>query len=188
MVKAEQQDRWFKDLKSGSMEAFKSIFDAYTPALCSYAAMYLEGEQAEDIVQDVMYSIWERREELPIGSGELSPYLFGAVRRKVMQVMRNESRRVEKEPQINLEFRETQSLPSPDSVLEAKDLEWIIGRAFEELTDVQREVVRLRYAEGLSYADIAEILEISRPAAIQHSVRIHNKLRPILAKHLERSI
>lgn len=186
-VKAEQQDQWFKGLKNGSLQAFKSIFDAYTPALCTYAAMYLEGDQAEDAVQDILYSLWERRNDLQLGSGELSPYLFGAVRRKALQIIRNEKRRGEKRHEIKVEVVESQSPVLPDAALESGDVQWAIGQALEELTDIQREVVRLRYTEGLSYGDIAEILDISRPAAIQYSVRIKNKLRPILAKYLGRN-
>lgn len=62
-------------LRRGEQEAFDGLFRKYYPMLCAYAHRFVEQADAEEIAQDVMLWMWERRSELPIESS-LSQYLF----------------------------------------------------------------------------------------------------------------
>ena len=62
-------------LRSGEMQAYESLFKKYYPMLCAYAHRFIDLEDAEEVVQEVMLWMWEKREELIIESS-LNQYLF----------------------------------------------------------------------------------------------------------------
>lgn len=62
-------------LRKGEQQAFDSLFRKYYPMLCAYARRFVELEDAEEIVQEIMLWIWEKHSELIIESS-LSQYLL----------------------------------------------------------------------------------------------------------------
>ena len=53
-------------LREGDERAFEALFRAHAGALCRLAYHYLESTAlAEDVVQDVLLRVWERRATLP---------------------------------------------------------------------------------------------------------------------------
>ena len=62
-------------LQQGDKKAFNTLFRRYYPILCAYAHRFVDLEDAEEIVQDVMLWLWENREILLIESS-LSQYLL----------------------------------------------------------------------------------------------------------------
>jgi RNA polymerase sigma-70 factor (ECF subfamily) len=66
--------------------------------------------------------------------------------------------------------------PDPLSGAVAAETEERIRRAVERLSPMQREVFTLRVVEGLSYREIAEVLQSSEGAARVH---YHNAMRSI---------
>lgn len=62
-------------LQQGDKKAFNALFRKYYPTLCAYAHRFVDLEDAEEIVQDVMLWLWENREILLIESS-LSQYLL----------------------------------------------------------------------------------------------------------------
>lgn len=61
-------------LQQGDKKAFNTLFRRYYPILCAYAHRFVDLEDAEEIVQDVMLWLWENREILLIESS-LSQYV-----------------------------------------------------------------------------------------------------------------
>ena len=49
-------------LQQGDKKAFNTLFRRYYPILCAYAHRFVDLEDAEEIVQDVMLWLWENRE------------------------------------------------------------------------------------------------------------------------------
>lgn len=62
-------------LGKGEQEAFDRLFRKYYPMLCAYAHRFVEVEEAEEVVQEVMLWIWENRMTLVIKES-LSQYLL----------------------------------------------------------------------------------------------------------------
>jgi RNA polymerase sigma factor (sigma-70 family) len=71
---------------------------------------------------------------------------------------------------------------SPEDELLSDELERAVHLALANLSAVQREVVTLRWTQGMPYADIASILGISPGAAMQNVSRIRRLLHPVLSK------
>jgi RNA polymerase sigma-70 factor (ECF subfamily) len=77
------------------------------------------------------------------------------------------------------------SSPDPAALAQNKELYEIVVKALMRLDDAQRAVVVLRDIEGMSYADIAEVLEIKLGTVRSRLSRARSKLRDVLEAILE---
>ena len=148
-------------IRQGDERAFEAIFRAYYAALCGFARRYVgEDGTAEELVQDVYTAMWANRVELQITSSVRS-YLFGAVRNRALNRRKRESLERDWAQQ---EAEAIEPFPAtPDSVdeLEAEERHRALDSAIESLPDRCRLVMRLRWRDQLSYAEIAEVMGIS---------------------------
>lgn len=76
-------------------------------------------------------------------------------------------------------------ISSPEHHAILRDLEMHVQEALQELSERLRIVVVLRYLEGLSYAEIAEILDCSIGTVKSRLNRAHTALRRELAARYE---
>ena len=68
-------------IQSSDRNAYSRLFKKYYPVLCAYCNKFVSIEDSEEIVQDVMFWIWESRKKLTLEKS-LSSYLFSMVRNK----------------------------------------------------------------------------------------------------------
>ena len=67
------------ELEAGNEVCLNMLFDNYYRALCVYAFRFVsDGDDVEDIVQEVFVSFWMNKKRT-VFSGSLRSYLFGAV-------------------------------------------------------------------------------------------------------------
>jgi RNA polymerase sigma-70 factor (ECF subfamily) len=72
--------------------------------------------------------------------------------------------------------------PSPSQEAEARELAEHVSRALTDLPDADREMLLLRHADGLPFAEIGSLLGIDPTAARKRFGRALLRLRSILAK------
>jgi RNA polymerase sigma-70 factor (ECF subfamily) len=77
------------------------------------------------------------------------------------------------------------SSPDPAALAQSKELYEIVVKALMRLDDAQRAVVVLRDIEGMSYAGIAEVLDIELGTVRSRLSRARSKLRDVLEAILE---
>ena len=73
-------------IKDGNYKAFEQVFKKYYSMLCVYAHRFVEMEDVEDVVEECMVWLWEKREYININT-TLSQYLFSMVRNKSLNVL-----------------------------------------------------------------------------------------------------
>jgi RNA polymerase sigma-70 factor (ECF subfamily) len=71
--------------------------------------------------------------------------------------------------------------PSPSRAAQQRELRDRLKAALETLEETQREVLLLKYVEGLTLAEAAAVLEISVDAAKMRHLRAVQRLRTVLA-------
>ena len=78
----------FQEIQRGDEKAFDVLFLKYYPSLCAYAQRFVEYDDGQEIVQDVMVWLWENRE---MHTFEISPksYLFKAVKNRCLTLTIN---------------------------------------------------------------------------------------------------
>ncbi len=86
-------DNLLKALKQNDQEAFKFIYLSYYDVLCTYVLNFISNQdEGEDIVQDVLINLWEKRRDLEIHTS-LKAYLFRATHNKFLDVYRAKKRK-----------------------------------------------------------------------------------------------
>lgn len=134
-------------------------------SVCSWAV-------AEEIVHDVFVAFHSRR-CAPRPGRELA-YLRTMVRNRGHSVTRRAMRGEE------LTKPERHDVPTPEDRCLAKLDAEAVNRAMSGLTERQRAVMTLRYQHGLSEAEIASKLGVSRGSVKTHAMRARRSLAECL--------
>lgn len=139
-------------------EIVRRALDQYEGALVRYT-LGLTGdlETARDVVQDTFLRLWEQ----PPGSvdGHLAQWLFTVCRNRSLDVQRK-VRRMTPLTEIELDHRPAPG-PSPADAASTQDDARRIGDLMADLPFNQREVVRLKFQNQLSYQEIAAVTSLS---------------------------
>lgn len=146
-------------LKQGHRATFEGVFRQYYPGLCYYAQKYLsDPEIAEEIVQNLFYKLWERRETLEI-RGAIKAYLYNATRNNCLSHLRHEKVKTAYQEHVTHTYEEAE-----DSLVDAMqeaELRQFIFSTIEQLPAQCRKIFQLSRFEELSYKEIAQQLELS---------------------------
>lgn len=154
-----QERQWIADLQAGDEQALEAIFHHYYRYLVVTAHQLLHDDaRAKDLVQDVFFALWEKRNKLQL-VGPLKPYLRRAVVNKCIDDMRRHKRWTNTD---RIEEWEQDALATPaDQQLEHKELEQLVHRAVASLPERCQAVFSLSRFEELSHKEIASELNIS---------------------------
>ena len=152
-------------------------FEALTEQIYEPVYRYLRRRMpihdAEEVVNDVLVTIWRRLDDVP--EPNALPWAYGVARRATANHRRGDTRRlalvnrIEAEPMavINPE-------PQDHPVLEA---------AINELTSSEQEIVRLWAWEGLEPREIAAVLDTNANAVSIKLTRIKAKISKEMRKN-----
>jgi RNA polymerase sigma-70 factor (ECF subfamily) len=149
-------------IRAGDERAFEQLFHRYYRELCVYAARVDRSPgAAEEIVQEVFFRVWRRREQLLLVQ-TLSSYLYAAVR----NVALNRLARAHTEDRWRASKRSEQldvpiAAPPPDEEIRATEMAVAIDQAVSALPPRCREAFLLRRQQQLSYAEIAQVMHTS---------------------------
>ncbi len=178
-------------LKQGDEKAFVTLMRQYRSALISVAyGITLDTEESRDIVQEVFLKVYRN-----IGSfnekAALGTWLYRItvnqslnVIRKWKRRLRQQHRSLTREP--NNEAADPPELGSeqfsPSGLLDEKEL----ARRFEDqlkaLPQKTRAVFVLRENQGMSYDEIAEVLNIQRGTVSSRLYHARQKLKAALGR------
>lgn len=150
-------------IRAGDDAAFELVFRAYYESLCAFAYGYVQGaDGAEDLVQDVFGALWTERRRLEIRTS-LRAYLFAAVRNRALNLKKHAAVVAaweQEEADDEARLLHPHPVP-PDQVLDRAQLEAQLDAVLASLPARCGLVMRLRWQEQLSHAEIGEALGIS---------------------------
>ena len=147
-----------RQIRGGDTEAFSSVFRRHYEPLCYFAERYLHDIQvAEGIVQDVFVRMWESRDTLGVQSS-LKSYLYASVRNACLNHIKRQSFTTSLDHE---EERPDDATVQPDVQLESNELAEALEKAMAGLAPRCRQIFFMAKYDGLSYKEIAEVLNIS---------------------------
>lgn len=146
-------------MRRGDKNAFDQIYWRYWHKLFMYSGKVVKDEEeAQDIVQDIFISLWQRRKSL----GEikcLSSYLHGAVRFKGFAYIR--ANLFKNNYLSSLRSHLEDGNDSINEQINFKELNTILHGEIGKLPPKMREIFILSRVEQLTYKEIADRLNIS---------------------------
>lgn len=126
----------------------------YAPRFLLYARQHARCEaDAHDLVQEAVVESWGRQ---PNGAPPPLALVFATIRRRAIDLARSEDRRNDRE----LRVAEDANYVWFDSGVEDRERDRLLQRAMNNISDVYREVVILKVWGELTFAEIAEALDI----------------------------
>lgn len=170
-------------MQQGDERALELLFKTYYAQLCRFAKNLLrDGEQAEDMVQDVFMKVWNKRNEITITSS-LKAYLFMAVRNHCFNALKVNERRYWMDEEMEDDAR--LSVDDVVSHLSAKSLNHKISHTIDRLPEKCRLTFQLSRFEDLSYKEIAETMNVSVKTVENQMTKALAFLRTNLAPYIK---
>lgn len=172
-----------ESIKSGDLRIFEDFFRGHYRMLCYYALKYVSSSDvAEEIVQDLFYTLWEKRNELTINTS-LKAYMYAATHNRCMKYL--DHRQIElKYEKYYREQTEGSYEPAPDTST-IVEIQQAIDKTLDELPERCSHIFRLNRFEGLRYNDIAEKLSISVKTVEANMGKALKMLRKNLKQYVE---
>jgi len=154
-----REDNIFQNIKQGNIDSFEVLFRTHYSELCNYAFRYIrDKDNAEEIVQDLFYKLWEKKETIVIRSSVRS-YLYRSVYNNTMMLIREKNKR-----------KTTNKLPEnsamipgdePDQQMQTSELDEVVQSTLSAMPQKVRRIFEMSRFEGLKYKEIASKLLIS---------------------------
>ena len=121
------------------------------------------GDEAEskDVVSDVFAQLLHSGTDLR--SDTLQAYLFTSVRNRCINLLVHRQKEQQMQKAVVVE------MITPEQTAEQEQLQMLYHYIDTQLPKLSRQVLRLRYQQGLKYREIAKVLQVSE-------VTVHNHL------------
>ncbi|MGR3365088.1 MAG: sigma-70 family RNA polymerase sigma factor [Maritimibacter harenae] len=133
--------------------AFAQLFDHFAPRLKGFVIRSGAAPgQAEDIVQDVMLSVWRKAHLFDPERAQVSSWIYQIARNRQIDIARKNGRPL---PEA-LKAEETETEPDAGQVLALEQETDVLREALNRLNPDQREMIEKAYLGELSHSDIAE--------------------------------
>lgn len=176
------------NFNKGELKAFEQIYDVFYVYLCTVATAYIfDRDVAKEIVNDVFINLWDHRENITY---PITPYLKKSVQNRSLNYIRSLQSRERMLCDAGEELYQFQekyiiSTDTPQSVLEQKEMDYLILNAINNLPERCRVIFKDNLYNNKSYDEIAESYGITvSTVRVQIKIaltKIKEALYPILA-------
>lgn len=167
-------------LLEGDEQTYREVYDRYWNRVYSVALSFLKSPQlAQDAVQLVFVRLWEKRDKLKDVT-YFDAWFSALARNTIINALENRAFRLADGPVDELN---PPDFLSPDYLLEYKGALALINEAVAKLPAQQAAVFQLSREQGLSYAEIAQQLNIAPATVKSHMVRALNAIREYVRVH-----
>ena len=189
------EEQFIDCAKRDKDKAFAYLTAAYAQKIYgSCIQMLRNAEDAEDLVQEVFVSIYLSLDSFE-GNSKLSTWIYAITHNKAKEFLRNKTRLKRQEPMRehqDIRYIEGTSIHPinfnhPGVQLEDKEKAVVLFKAIDSLAENQSRAYRLAKIEGYSYAEIAEIMDLSVSSVESLLFRANTRLREILADFYQKS-
>jgi RNA polymerase sigma-70 factor (ECF subfamily) len=169
-------------ISSGDKNAFEVLFKKYYAELVRFAFHITNSFQAsEDIVQDVFVNVWEFRSNLK-AEKSIKIYLYRSVKNRALNFLKH--KKFENFAEGLDDFESDMPEFDPELNLYHAELEKMVNWGIEQLPEKCRLIFRLHRQNGLTYQEIAQILDISVKTVEIQIGRALKTLRKLLTPYL----
>lgn len=183
-----------REAQNGDMDAYTDLQVMLEPAIRRFAGSMIDDpDVVEDVVQDTFIAFYQNMQRVePVEN--LRPYIFRIARNRCYDELRRWQRRetvsLDDEPvQVRVSYTAAADEAAPDDLTHWLLLHLEVQDAIAQLPDVQRQSLLLYTEENMSYAEIAEIMDVSIgtvKSRIHHAKRgLRGLLRPETLQALE---
>lgn len=132
-------------------QAFAALFDHFAPRLKGFIMRTGTGSgQAEEIVQEVMLTVWRKAEQFDPARAQVSAWIYQIARNRQIDVIRKERRPVPEEL-----AEDPSAEPDASHILAVEQEAGHLKQALARLKPDQREIIEKTYLGELTHQEIS---------------------------------
>lgn len=168
--------------KDNQIVEFTILFNKYKKRVYNYALKMLNDQmQADDTVQNVFIKLFENLGNI-YNKQSIQFWLFKTTRNEILTLFRNRGIKQLYTNAVDLEEVEIESSQSVSDEIENKELNKFILNELNNMNEDFREVFVLREYSGLSYKEVASLLEIDEDLVKSRLYKARQKLANKISK------
>jgi RNA polymerase sigma-70 factor, ECF subfamily len=174
-----------EECRGGNFNNFRKLVELTSPFAYSVAFRMLGNEdQAKDIVQETMVTIWQKLKKIKSAEGYRT-WIYRIIVNKCYDEMRKRKRNPEfiaDEAAWRLISNKISEVPS--AALEDSETSKVIGILTEKLSPKQKAVFILSDLEGMSNNDVSEITGLNKSAVKANLYHARKSISEKIEKYL----
>jgi RNA polymerase sigma-70 factor (ECF subfamily) len=155
----------------GDERALARLYDRHKESLYRYVVHLVDSDGAEDVLQETLLATWRGAAGFRARSS-VRTWMFAIARNQALLLTRKRL----PEPSASLGDLADAEEPGPEEAVVAMLDAALVARAVEALRPVHREILHLACVQGLSGAEMSEVLGV--PVGTVKS-RLHNAKREL---------
>jgi RNA polymerase sigma-70 factor (ECF subfamily) len=168
-------------LASGDETALRQLIKRYHNLVFHHALTFIKTvEEAEEATQDIFLKLWQNRDKLP-ALDNFVEYLFIISRNYLIDRLRKKVLATQEMP--DPETLEEELMP--DHPLQFRQMQELIQKGLQSLTDQQRTAIELSKIQELTYEEAGRIMGISKNTVKWHVVAGLNALKVYFSTNAE---
>ena len=162
--------------QNGDKDAFGKIYNEYYLKIYKYCQFNLRDKVlAQDLVQETFLKAWKSLNSYTDRKGgTFQAFLFKIARNLII-----DNSRKKKEARL-ADYEEVEEHIDLEGEIDSRSDQKKMRIALEELNEVERQIIILRYFEDLSFEEVSRVVKIKEGALRVRVHRILEKLKGIL--------
>lgn len=171
---------WAK-LRKGNKDALRALFLRHHDSLFQYGLSICSTRPLiKDCLQELFFQLWQKRQNLSEVQ-KVKGYLWISFRRRLMRKLKieNKNSSITEQflPEMKKHFSAERAIIQKEQQANSHRL---LHKVLNTLSRREREVLFLKYFEGMSYSEIEEIMGIEYQTARNYIYRAISRLRDAL--------
>jgi RNA polymerase sigma-70 factor (ECF subfamily) len=166
---------------AGDRKAFTDLYSVYVSNVYQFVFLFTRSkDNAEEIIQDVFVSIWEKKEKLAEVTSFKS-YLFKAAKNKLIDEVRH--LQIRHRVLAEIKRNKAESYDATNNEVDYKEYYKAVQEAIQKLPPKRKMIFQLSTEQGLSHDEIAEQLRVSKSFVKNQLYKALDFVRQYLSKH-----
>jgi RNA polymerase sigma-70 factor (family 1) len=173
-----------EQIAAGNQQAFRRLFDLYSPRLIHFArAIVRTNDAAIEAVDDVFIKLWKQKEQVS-SIMDLKSYIYRSVKNTALNHLSKMAREQTTEPFDHIDVLLSKDQNPAQRMISAEQMAGIQA-AVESLPPRCKMVFKLVREDGLRYREVAKILNVSIDTVDAQMVIAIKRIREKIRGHLD---
>ncbi len=153
------EDELLVRVAKGDQDAFAALYDRLSPSVLGVVRGVLrDPSQSEEVAQEVLVEVWKQASRFDEERGSARTWILTIAHRRAVDRVRSEQAHRNRDVKVAQRDRHRPFDEVAEKV-ETRLEHRAVREALTSLTDLQREAVELAYYRGLTYREVAELLD-----------------------------
>ena len=160
IMRNEANSALWSSFKQGNWDAYASLYNNYYGPLNNYGYKFTSNSKLiEDAIHDLFVRLWITRSNLG-DPASVKNYLYKSLRNTLIRKIKTEEKYTGIDTEDYPSGFEVSYNSQADLAIEEKEFSGKVKNIINSLPPRQKEIINLRFYEGLSYDEIADIMGI----------------------------